>query len=102
MTIYQALKNGHYVDTAPIYKYHEKRKTENGEIIGETVVIRVEGSQQLAIYNKLIEQAGKITDVCVIEEWVRVVLRLWAEKANPITKRTLLGTQCIKIFNQSL
>ncbi|EEV49700.1 replication initiation factor domain-containing protein [Enterococcus faecium] len=89
-TVYQALKNGQYVGTARIYKYHEKGKTVYGETIGETVVIGVEGSQQLAIYNKLMEQAGKSTDVCNIDEWVRVELRLWAEKAN------LIATQIVK------
>lgn len=101
-TVYQALKNGQYVGTARIYKYHEKGKTVDGETIGETVVIGVEGSQQLVVYNKLMEQAGKSTDVCDIDEWVRVELRLWAEKANLIATQIVKKRPLRSIFFESI
>lgn len=59
-------------------------------MVGETIMIGVEGSQQLGIYSKLMEQARSGRGVRVINKWVRVELRLWAGKA------ALIATQIVK------
>lgn len=41
--VYQVFKNGQYVGIVCIYKYYEKGKIVYGEMIGEMVVIGVEG-----------------------------------------------------------
>ena len=81
-TLYAYCKRGLCITRAQYMDYHERSILETGERVGETVTIGARGSQQWCVYNKLMEQKGKIVDET--NAWVRAELRCWQGKANII------------------
>ncbi|MCC9700382.1 replication initiation factor domain-containing protein, partial [Streptococcus agalactiae] len=82
--LYEYSKKGLCITTARHAEYHEKFVIDSGELVGETVVFGARGNQQWCVYNKLMEQNGKLQTDIDINSWVRAELRCWQEKANLI------------------
>lgn len=82
--LYEYSKKGICITTARHAEYHEKFVIDSGELVGETVVFGARGNQQWCVYNKLMEQNGKLQMDIDINSWVRAELRCWQEKANLI------------------
>ena len=80
--IYEYCKQGLCISYSKKYEYHETGRLEDGEIVGETINIGRKGSnsQQWGVYNKLMEQGEKASDIG-IDSWVRSELRLFGDKA---------------------
>ncbi|HEO2500458.1 TPA: replication initiation factor domain-containing protein [Streptococcus agalactiae] len=85
--LYDYSKKGLCITTARHAEYHEKFVVDSGELVGETVVFGARGNQQWCVYNKLMEQNGKLQSDIDINSWVRAELRCWQEKANLIANQ---------------